>query len=234
LGPNAIIIPTALEAGILIENISEQEQFYLQGKRISKGLISGTPVILCLCGVGKANAAHCAALLFANFRPSSVFVLGVAGAYPSSGLSIGDIVIGEREFYGDEGLLTDTGIRTMDALGLPLAEAESGNYYNEFPLFVPDELKDHKKRGTFVTVSACSGTAKRGCELEKRFNALCENMEGAAVAHVGVLNGVGVAEIRGISNVIEDREGRPLDKAALILAAENVQRFFLEKIMHVK
>jgi futalosine hydrolase len=230
LGPNAIIIPTALEAGIIIENISEQEQFYLQGKRISKGVIRGTPVILCLCGVGKANAAHCAALLFGKFRPSSVFMLGVAGAYPSAGLSIGDIVIGEREFYGDEGLLTDSGIRTMDALGMPLAEADSGSYYNEFPLVVPEELKDHKKKGAFVTVSACSGTAKRGLELEKRFNALCENMEGAAVAHVGVLNGVGVAEIRGISNIIEDRNGKPLDKEALLTAAANAQRFFIDKM----
>ena len=230
MGPNAIIIPTALEAGIIIENISEQEQFYLQGKRISKGVIRGTPVILCLCGVGKANAAHCAALLLGKFRPSSVFVLGVAGAYPSTGLSIGDIVIGEREFYGDEGLLTDSGIRAMDAMGMPLAETDSGSYYNEFPLVVPEELKDHKKKGAFVTVSACSGTAKRGLELEKRFNALCENMEGAAVAHVGVLNGVGVAEIRGISNIIADRDGQPLDREALLTAAENAQRFFIEKM----
>jgi nucleoside phosphorylase len=55
-------------------------------------------------------------------------------------------------------------------------------------------------------------------------------MEGAAVAHVGVLNGVGVAEIRGISNIIEDRNGKPLDKEALLTAAANAQRFFIDKM----
>jgi hypothetical protein len=40
-----------------------------------------------------------------------------------------------------------------------------------------------------------------------------------------------VIEIRGISNIIEDRQGKPLDKAALIMAAENVQRFYMETVI---
>jgi nucleoside phosphorylase len=53
-------------------------------------------------------------------------------------------------------------------------------------------------------------------------------MEGAAVAHVGVFNNIPVTEIRAISNIVEDRLGRPLDRDALQLAARNIQRFFLE------
>jgi hypothetical protein len=39
-----------------------------------------------------------------------------------------------------------------------------------------------------------------------------------------------VAEIRGISNIIEDRNGKPLDKEALLTAAANAQRFFIDKM----
>ncbi|MQA92922.1 MAG: hypothetical protein GEU90_22310, partial [Gemmatimonas sp.] len=36
--------------------------------------------------------------------------------------------------------------------------------------------------------------------------ALCETMEGAAYAHVAAFYGVPFAEIRGISNLVEDRD----------------------------
>jgi futalosine hydrolase len=60
--------------------------------------------------------------------------------------------------------------------------------------------------GPFVTVSTCSGTAARGAVLERRFGAICETMEGAAYAHVARLYGVPYLEVRGISNLVEDRD----------------------------
>lgn len=226
-----IVIPTICEAELLIEKFPDREEFVIQGKPFFKGHLNNTVVALSVCGMGKANAAHGAALLFDRFKPSRVFVLGVAGAYPSRGLEIGDIAVGECEIYGDEGLLTDTGIQTMDALHLPLASVGTKNYYNEFPLFIPEIIKCHQHKGAFVTVSACTGSMKAGDEISRRFNAICENMEGAAVAHIGVLNNIPVTEIRGISNIIEDRKGKPLDKTALLMAAENAQRFFIEKLL---
>jgi len=89
-------------------------------------------------------------------------------------------------------------------------------------------LKNHKNKGTFVTVSTCTGTLDKGREIGKRFNAVCENMEGAAIAQICGLSGIQVTEIRGISNIIEDRTAAPLNKADILKAAENVQRFFLE------
>jgi nucleoside phosphorylase len=56
-------------------------------------------------------------------------------------------------------------------------------------------------------------------------------MEGAAIAHVCSLSGVPVAEIRGISNIIEDRTAAPLNKSDIVKAAENVQKFFLERLV---
>jgi futalosine hydrolase len=193
--------------------------------------MGNTRVALTICGVGKTNAAHGAALLFERFRPSRFFVLGVAGAYPSCGLDIGDIAIGECEIYGDEGLLTDAGLQTLDTLQLPLASVGTNEFYNEFPLFIPEIIRSHRHKGPFITVSGITGNLKAADKTKRRFNAICENMEGAAVAHIGVLNNIPVTEIRGISNIIEDRTGEPVDKAALLSAAENVQRFFISKLL---
>jgi len=134
---------------------------------------------------------------------------------------IGDIVIAEKEIYGDEGLSSKDGFRTLN---------EILDVQNEFIMYIPEQLIEQKNKGTFVTVSTCTGTLEKGKEIEKRFNAICENMEGAAIAHICAFSGIPAAEIRGISNIIEDRTAAPLNKADIIKAAENAQRFLLEHI----
>lgn len=225
-----IIVPTLVESEILIREISDRDEFVIQNKRFYTGKLKEKTVVLCVCGIGKANAAHGTTLLLEKFHPDSVYVAGVAGAYPSSGLKIGDIAVGDKEIYGDEGLLLESGFRTMETLGLPMASVGKSQYFNQFPLHVPEALRNQINRGAFVTVSACSGTLKRGIEIEKQFQAICENMEGAAIAHICLLNNTPVTEMRGISNIIEDREGKPLDKQAILDAAAKVQKFLLENL----
>ncbi|MDI6800808.1 MAG: futalosine hydrolase [Thermodesulfovibrionales bacterium] len=240
-----IIASTEIEAGLIIGRLSQKELSTIQGKNFYRGFLGDRETTICICGIGKANAAHGTALLIERFKPGLLYIIGVAGAYPSSGLNIGDIAVAEKEIYGDEGLAIKTEVRsqesevrekdeinfcTMDKLNLPLAAISGNNYYNEFPLFIPEKLKDAAK-GNFITVSTCTGTLEKGSEIEKRFNALCENMEGAAIAHVCSLSGIPTVEIRGISNIIEDRTAAPLNKSDIVKAAKNAQRFFLDNYL---
>ncbi|MDI6729044.1 MAG: futalosine hydrolase [Thermodesulfovibrionales bacterium] len=219
---SGIIAPTKSEADLVIRQLSEKEEISIQGKYFYKGSLGkNIHAVICICGIGKANAAHGAALLIERFKPNLVYVIGVGGAYPSSGLHIGDIVIAEKEIYGDEGLSSKDGFRTLN---------EILDVQNEFIMYIPEQLIEQKNKGTFVTVSTCTGTLEKGKEIEKRFNAICENMEGAAIAHICAFSGIPAAEIRGISNIIEDRTAAPLNKADIIKAAENAQRFLLEHI----
>ncbi|HSB51932.1 MAG TPA: hypothetical protein VLD40_04685, partial [Dissulfurispiraceae bacterium] len=55
-------------------------------------------------------------------------------------------------------------------------------------------------------------------------------MEGAAVAHVALMSGVPVTEIRAISNVITDRTAVGLDRRHIIAAAEQAQSAFLGRV----
>jgi futalosine hydrolase len=60
--------------------------------------------------------------------------------------------------------------------------------------------------GPCVTSSQMTGTATEAEVLAGRWGALAESMEGAAAAHVCALHGVPFLELRGISNVVTDRD----------------------------
>ena len=185
-------------------------------------------VTVCISGIGKSNAARAATLLIELYRPSRLINFGVGGAYPSSGLGIGDIVAADRESYGDEGLGLKSDFRDMGALKLSLLVSGRNVFHNSFPVAIPKKLKRRVRSGGFVTVSSCTGTSAAGMIMERRWNAVCENMEGAAIAHAGLAYGVPLIEFRSISNVIEDRSGKPLNKQDLSCAASAAQAFFLE------
>ena len=218
-----IIVATQIEAELLLKGLSEKNETVIQGKSFYSGYLRKLSVTICICGVGKVNAAHGTTLLIERYRPEIVYILGVAGAYPSSGLKIGDVAVADKELYGDEGVTIGEEFHPMDKL---FGEIQSPEFRvrNEFPMFIPGELGNFS-RGAFITVSTCTGSLKRGRELENKFDAVCENMEGAAIAQVCALNKMPVTEIRGISNIIEDRTAGPLNRDDIILAAENAQRF---------
>ena len=137
-------------------------------------------------------------------RPSRLLNVGIAGAYPGSGLAVGDIVIGTSEVYGDVGfeLPESPAFRHV-------GEAVWGVFYRDpLPLVVfPEFVGALAGRG--CTVNACTGTDATGRLREALFGAAFETMEGAAVAQAGQILGVPVCEVRAISNVAGRRDMRP-------------------------
>jgi futalosine hydrolase len=204
----------------------------LQGKDFYRGILRDRPIVVAISGVGKANAAHVTGLLIEKYSPSMLVNLGVAGAYPYLGLKIGDVVIAQREIYGDEGLLCASGeFQDMKSLGLPLARCSGKALFNLFDTFVPHRLAGYLPQGNFLTVSTCTGSLKRATELYETYHCVCENMEGAAVAHIAALNNLAFVEIRGISNLIGDRGSGGIDRRDLERASEAVQAFFIEEAL---
>jgi len=228
-----LIAAVPLETELLRREMAPCEVRRCGGRALYHGTLAGQAVALQHCGVGKANAAATTALLLDSLGPEAVLCFGSAGAYPGSGLQIGDLLLASEEIYGDEGALTSAGFLDMEKLGLPLAEAAGDHWFNRFP--ADPELLSHNQRlitaqvgsgrrvavGPLVTVSTCSGTTALGNELAQRTGGLGENMEGAAVAQVCVRFGVPFCEVRGISNLVEERD---LRRWALAAAAEAAQQ----------
>ncbi|MEO8680514.1 MAG: futalosine hydrolase [Vicinamibacterales bacterium] len=161
--------------------------------------VSGIQVVR--MGVGPVNAAHAATIAITRERPSAIVVCGVGGAYPGSGLSVGDVACAETECYGDLGAGSPTGFLDMKALGFPIVESPVV-LYNDLPL----QVFPVKRRVKFVTVTTCTGTEAAARAIAARTGGAVESMEGAAVVHVAHLHGVPVGELRGISNLVTDRD----------------------------
>src|SRR5688572_30741664 len=151
-------------------------------------------------GVGPVNAAHAVTVAILQDKPAAIVVCGVGGAYPSSGLRVGDVVSADVECYGDLGAASPAGFLDMKALGFPVIE--SPTLYNDLPM----QLFPTDRHLKFVTVSTCTGTDAAARAIEARTAGAVENMEGAAVAHVAHLYRIPVGEVRGISNIVTDRD----------------------------
>ncbi len=211
----ALLCSVQTEAQLLLNRIAATKSKLLGTKSIIEGTLGDKQVLLCVGGMGKVNAAHAATLLLSQFTPSALIIFGIGGAYPSSGAQIGDIAVAKEEIAGDEGVLTRDGFKDAEYIGIPLVTTTSSVVYATYP--APDDLLKRSLQalksgqraavhaGTFVTLSTCTGTAARAAELEQRYHGLCENMEGAAAVQVAELHGVPWLELRGISNIVEDR-----------------------------
>lgn len=228
--PLALVCAVALECAALREALSGAEEMGIGRKPAWRGVLDGAPVILLPAGMGKTNVAHGATALLERQAVRGVIGFGVGGAYPGSGLEVGGVALASASVYGDEGVDAPGGWLSTEGIGIPLARRGERSWFNEFPL---DAARVERARaallsagiearvGPFVTVSVCSGTARRGEELARRFGALCEGMEGAALAHVCALYDVPCLELRAISNHVEDRD---LSRWRLRDAAEAAQR----------
>lgn len=152
-------------------------------------------------GVGPVNAAHAVTVAILDERPDEILICGVAGAYPGAGLPIGEVVSADVEIYGDLGAQSPEGFLDMASLGFPVVQG-TRPLFNELPL----QIFPGARRVRFVTVSTCTGTDSVARELEQRTCGAVENMEGAAIVHVARLHRIDVGEIRGISNIVTNRD----------------------------
>jgi futalosine hydrolase len=191
----------------------------------------GKRVVLAVTGIGAANAAAATTALIHIFSPDLIINTGCAGAYAGSGLAIGDLAMATSEVFAEEGVETREGWRSMEYLGIPLLDLEGRKFFNEVSLSrsAADRALAGAARygiplmpGRFLTVCACSGTAARGEELRTRFGAICENMEGAAVALVAARYAIDCLEVRGVSNRVEDRDLSRWDIPLAVANAANL------------
>ena len=216
-----VIAATSLEAGLL------------QGS-----LPVGTELVI--GGMGAVNTAHALTRAFTvDGLPDLVIQTGIAGAFVPAEVPVGSVVLATEEVYADVGVITRDGWLSSEAIGIPLVAqtARQPARFNHFPL--DTKLVERAtaacgplvtRTGRFITLSQVTGVRAVGDDLHARFGALCESMEGAAAAHVCALYDVPFLELRGISNLVEDRDR---SKWRIKEAAEAAQRATLRLLEHV-
>jgi len=192
-------------------------------------------VFLVLTGIGQVNAAQSTVAAVEYLGNIEVIVnLGCAGAYPKSGLIIGQVAVANLAIHADLGMyFSDASYySTLEIIGIPLLrDYTEHQFFNCFPvnkkiskLFCVNKLKEIKY-GSFATVSQVSGDISMAQILGIRWGAIIEDMETAAVAQIAAWYGLPFIALRGVSNLVGQR------KIDVRLGAEAAQKFLLNVLI---
>ncbi|MCD7962979.1 MAG: hypothetical protein LUF90_05385 [Rikenellaceae bacterium] len=187
---------------ILIAAATEKELVpfvsgYISG--VQDTMLYGHRITLEYTGIGIACSVLRIYESVLKHKPDIVIQAGIAGAYPDSGLKVGDTVFVKSEVFADLGV--------MHGNGLKREFRECGRLLN------PDEYHGKNVSGNTVA-TACSS-------YHIIENADVESMEGYGLFLVCLRNNVKFAEVRTISNIVsEDRSSWNFDLAVKNLSYE--------------
>lgn len=170
-----------------------------------EGLLGGLPVVIAQCGVGKVNAAMCVQIMCDCFHVTHLVNTGVAGSLCAE-LDIGDFVISKDAVYHDfdcHCLSADYPVGQIP--GLPVRTFSADDNLVKAAFDSAEEIyPGHSKIGTVASGDqfVCDKCTKENIILNT--NALCTEMEGAAIAHTAWRNGIPFVVIRAISDKADD------------------------------
>lgn len=187
--------------------------------------INNNECILVESGIGKVNASRCTQVLIDNYNIDYVFNIGVAGSVDSN-LKVCDIVIGEKLVQHD--------------FDLTAFNYEKG-YIPNIGIYINSDnkllsiAKKYKDNNTYIGNIASGDifcTEKGMSEkINKKFDALCVEMEGAAIAQVCYLCKVPFLVIRSISDSPSNNDNNKITYDEFLeISSKNVAKY-LENIL---
>lgn len=193
-----IIFAMEEELLALKEYLVLDKEYDIFNLKFYEGKINGIDCVLVESGIGKVNAARTTQILIDNIKVDYIFNIGVAGGIDSS-LKVGDIVLGEKLVQHDFDITAFN-----HAKGFIPGVGESVST-DEYLLQVSKKVFEEEKINHNVGVIAsgdifCTETWMSE-KINKKFNALCVEMEGASIAQVCYLSHVPFLVIRSISDV---------------------------------
>ncbi len=165
-----------------------------------------------ICGVGPVETAVRLGKYLAggSQRIDCIFNLGIGGAYKQPqaqhSMPLLSVCLAEREIFGDLGINHGDEIEYFPATlsGDTVFPLDSRRLKRVIQILETQQIDF--SQGTFVTVNSVSGSLARGGFLQQRWDGMCENMEGAAIARVCQEFNIPLVEMRVISNMVEDRD----------------------------
>ena len=181
----------------LMENPETVEK---AGLEFYSGKIFDKDVVLLECGVGKVNAAVGTQVMIDLYKPDVLINSGIAGSLTKQ-LTVGDIVV-SRDCVEHDFNCTELGeprgqlwFPNEKRIEIPADEEVANKLYE-----CCQNLGSHVKLGRIATGDVFITYRLKRENIAVEFDALCCEMEGAAVGHVCYMNKVPFAILRSISD----------------------------------
>ncbi len=194
-----ITAPTVFEIAPIIKTLDTH------GKKLSfsKYGYAGSEIEILVSGVGAVKSALSMAQLQMMSKVDLAIQVGLAGAFDRS-LSLGNVVIVDKDRYGDLGVEENDGTFTsIETLGL-----EDRNLYPAVDGWIHHKVKADLTHYTLVngiTVNTVSGTQATIDRRQSLFHPQIETMEGAAFYYACRVLDIECVQVRAISNYVEPR-----------------------------
>ena len=211
-----------------VKVINEYEEYNLH---IYEVHLYGTICYLTVCGVGKVNASRSTQILIDLYDVNAIINVGVAGGI-SNNLKVGDIIVSDKlvqhdfditAFDHNKGYIPNVGIYMPCDNRLVSQTIESLNI-----------LKYNYYVGVIASGDIFLTDKKMSEKIHAKFNALCAEMEGAAIAQVCTLSNIPFIVIRSISDVPNKDNNVREYKEFLESSASKLSNIVLELIKQTK
>lgn len=200
-----IIAAMDSEAQILKNTMQNLKTQTIAKSNFYCGNIGNHEIILMQCGIGKVCASCATQALISKFSPDYIINTGCAGAL-NQNLKVGDLVISTsaieydldfREIGFPLGFITSLGVSEIKA--------------DEYLISIIRDAIDKDMNileGLVVSGDQFVSSNRQRDEILKNFpNALCTEMEGAAIAHVAAQNNVPFCILRCMSDTADGNSG---------------------------
>ena len=198
-----IIGAMRIEVETLVQNLENVKETTHAWSTYYEGKLENLDVVVVQCGVGKVNAAMCAQILSSCYGVTHIVNTGIAGSLCAE-LDIGDFVVSKDAMYHDFDCVhfgyPAGKVPGMDVIAFP-ADEMLIQYAREAAESVHP---GHSRIGRVASGDLFVAEKAAKERIIARTQALCTEMEGAAIAHTSYRNGIPFVILRAISDKADD------------------------------
>lgn len=188
-----IISAMWVEAALLHTKMTNVREHEISGMKYYEGQIEKQEVVLSACGVGKVNAAIFTQIMIDRFGVDAILHTGIAGSMDDRAAHLSLVVANALTYYDVRkeqmiGCFPYQEIFRTDETLCRLAVGAAGEKVHVGLIITGDDfIADREKKA----------------QLKAKYDALCVEMEGAAVANTAFINQIPFVVIRCISDLAD-------------------------------
>ena len=186
-----------IEVQLLKESIRNLTVTEKAGTEYYEGSLCGLPVVVVKCGIGKVNAAIGAQILCDCFGVTHIVNTGIAGSLCAE-QNIGDMVVSSDVWHHDFDCVA-FGYPMCRIPGMPQSFAADENMI-ALARQAAEQTGSVVRIGRIASGDQFVADQKLKDQIIERTQALCTEMEGAAIAQTAYRNGIPFVILRCISD----------------------------------
>ena len=198
-----IIGAMSMEVETLVSSMENAAPKTIAGSLFYEGTLEGLPCVVVQCGVGKVNAALCVQILCTAYGVTHLVNTGIAGSLCAD-LDIADLLVSRDAMYHDFDCVhfgyPYGKVPGMDTVTFPADETLMAYAFQAAETVNPG----HTKIGRVASGDQFVADKEKKAFIIEKTQALCTEMEGAAIAQTACRNGVPFVILRAISDKADD------------------------------